>query len=464
MMKEVVTKRYLALAVEPIHIGGDRNSLAGASSTARDVDGFPYIPASSLKGSVRSLCSTSLGVEGCDGKGWHCPQPHRCASCSIFGFSNYHHGSTASSLVRFSSVTMILIPIQSEFGVIWVTSWHRLRQAGVVSGTRRPSEAHWLIAEKIRRSQAEWLMKAVSEEIEGSVDEIKTTDWFGPNDLRDIYHSTIVVDEYTLASLARYFTGLSTSVSIDSKTGRVRNGALFATEHINRMTVLAFEVTFVNPIVRGIRGFINTKGFQDSQIPADIAHVEKIIQTGLDKLGFYGIGGKRSRGYGRLMVWENSYAAVLPEEQDFISTLSVPVNTPHVFISYTSSDKVVARRMAADLQAEHLEVWLDERKILVGDSIHRRVEEGISECDYLVLLVSQESLESAWVQEELNAIRTREKADGRIILLPAILHGVDITKLPTLLRDRRFAQLSPKYEDGLRDIVDSIREHIKRKN
>jgi hypothetical protein len=80
----------------------------------------------------------------------------------------------------------------------------------------------------------------------------------------------------------------------------------------------------------------------------------------------------------------------------------------------------------------------------------------------ITLLVSQESLQSEWVQEELNAIRTREKDQSRIILLPAVLPGTDTTKLPALLRDRRFAAFSSNYEDGLRDIVESIRGHEQR--
>jgi CRISPR type III-B/RAMP module RAMP protein Cmr4 len=381
-MEEAITKRYLALAIEPIHIGS-QGALPDAS-IARDVDGFPYIPASSLKGSVRALCSTTFGIEGCDGKGWHCPQPHKCPSCSIFGFANYHHGRTASSLVRFASATIVLVPIRSERGMLWVTSWNRLRQAGIFRDSLLSAKRGWSIAEQLQPVHLTKLVNVLgSHTEEDNSEKIVTSGWEGPSSLRDIYQRTLVLDELSLSSLVHHFTGLSTSIAVDGKTGHAKEGALFTIEYINRMSVLSFEIVYINPHLRGIREFINSKGSQESQIPADFQNISRIIQVGLDKLRFYGIGGKRSRGYGRLTVWETSQVdALLIDHEHAARSLSRP-SRPHVFISYSSKNRAMARRLAADLQAEELEVWLDERKILVGDSIHRKVEEGITECDYL---------------------------------------------------------------------------------
>ena len=111
-----------------------------------------------------------------------------------------------------------------------------------------------------------------------------------------------------------------------------------------------------------------------------------------------------------------------------------------------------------------MDVWLDEKKIFVGDSIHQKVEEGISKCDYLILIVSKDSMKSSWVQDEINAIRNREKSQGSTILLPALLSNIDIDSLPALLRDRKFTIFAPKYEDGFMELMGSIREHEKRKH
>ncbi len=458
-MKELISKRYLALALEPIHIGSQSKSTP--SATARDVDGFPFIPASSLKGSVRSLSAGLFKFEGCDGKGWHCPQPHKCPSCSVFGFANFHAG-TASSLVRFSSASMVLIPIKSEFGVFWLSSWYRLSKIGLVPEPSESNKKHWAFGEQIQDLQIEWLRKNLKLDIDPKTEKISTQEWIGPSDLRDTYERAIVIDEYSLSSLFGFFTGLSTSISIDGLTGRARDGALFEVEHINRMSVLCFEIVYINPILRGIRQFINNQSLTNVEIPADIEHVEQIIQSGLEKLKFYGIGGKRSRGYGRLKIWElPSIEDLSNGEQDFL--IPPRSSVPLIFISYSSKNVSIARRLAADLQSEQMDVWLDEKKILVGDSIHQKVEEGISKCDYLILLVSQDSMRSNWVQDEINAVRTREKSHSKTILLPALLPDVDSACLPSLLCDKKFTKFAPKYEDGLRELIESIKGHENRK-
>jgi len=98
----------------------------------------------------------------------------------------------------------------------------------------------------------------------------------------------------------------------------------------------------------------------------------------------------------------------------------------------------------------------------VGDSIHEKVEEGVSSCDYLIALLSSASLESAWVREEVDAIRVREKESRSIVLLPAVLEGVDRRTLPALLKNRRFAVLAP-YDNGLQDLLKSIEGHEERR-
>ena len=128
-MDEVIKRKFIGLAIEPIHIGSRKKSdnfSQTKANVACDIDGLPIIPATSLKGCVRAYSSSYYGVKECDGKGLNCPQPHRCASSSVFGFTNYHHGKDSSSLVRFSSAKLVLAPIKTSSGIVWVTTKGRL--------------------------------------------------------------------------------------------------------------------------------------------------------------------------------------------------------------------------------------------------------------------------------------------------------------------------------------------------
>lgn len=469
-MRDALTTKYLALALDPIHVGAHRvrGGDGGRSSTfagniARDIDGFPLIPASSLKGCVRALCSADFGVRSCDGKGWNCPQPHRCPSCSIFGFSNYHHGGSSSSLVRFSSATIFAIPVRTSTGVIWLTSWFRLSRIGLLPEDKE-NDRNWAIAEALNEADVSSLIALLHPESKGTgigAERIETKHWFGPRDVRQAFSHTAVVDEHTLTSLVEYSTNSATSVSIDPQSGRARPGALFEIEHINRWCLLSFEVTYMNPVIRGIREFLNTKNTAAPAISATIDDMVEIVEGALHKIRFVGVGGKRSRGYGRVLVWPLLAAESSESFERQVPTPRQKAAT-RIMISYSHIDKNVARRLAADLQGEMLDVWLDEREVLVGDSIHTKVEEGVSGCDYLIALLSQASLESPWVREEIDAIRAREKESKRTVLLPAVLEGVQRERLPALLKERRFALLSP-YDAGLQDLIKAVNGHEERR-
>ncbi len=90
---------------------------------------------------------------------------------------------------------------------------------------------------------------------------------------------------------------------------------------------------------------------------------------------------------------------------------------PSVFLSYSHMDREVADRIAHDLTNEAIGVWLDEWEILVGDSITQRVQQGLSEVDFVTLLVTAHSVDSGWVEKEWqsqNRSRSRKETNSDI--------------------------------------------------
>jgi hypothetical protein len=58
------------------------------------------------------------------------------------------------------------------------------------------------------------------------------------------------------------------------------------------------------------------------------------------------------------------------------------------FISHSTKDKPFVRKLAADLVASGVKVWLDEQRILVGDSIPEKIAQGLAESDFFLIVVS----------------------------------------------------------------------------
>src|SRR4051794_37626109 len=90
----------------------------------------------------------------------------------------------------------------------------------------------------------------------------------------------------------------------------------------------------------------------------------------------------------------------------------------NVFISHSSHDKPFVRRLAVALLAEGIPVWLDNWKIALTDSLTDKIYDGIDESSIVVIVVSKNSIESGWVNRELNAALAKEDQVGRKFVIP----------------------------------------------
>lgn len=70
-----------------------------------------------------------------------------------------------------------------------------------------------------------------------------------------------------------------------------------------------------------------------------------------------------------------------------------------VFVSHSFQDNDVAERISTALKAADFNVWFDAWELQSGDSIATRVREGLRASDFLVVLLSPDSVNSHWVRE-----------------------------------------------------------------
>lgn len=117
-----------------------------------------------------------------------------------------------------------------------------------------------------------------------------------------------------------------------------------------------------------------------------------------------------------------------------------PARAPKAFLSYTFADKAIAGKIAHALMANGIDTWWAEWDIDAGDSIRRKVEEGIGGCTHFIVLLTPRSVGKPWVQEEIDAGFTRKLGHG-IKLIP-LRCELDPHELPLLLQ----GQLSPSVD------------------
>jgi uncharacterized protein YjbI with pentapeptide repeats len=88
------------------------------------------------------------------------------------------------------------------------------------------------------------------------------------------------------------------------------------------------------------------------------------------------------------------------------------------FISYSSQDQDFAERLHADLRAKDLRVWFAPEDLKIGDRFQDQIEESIRLYDKVMIILSEASVRSHWVEREANAAREREERENRTVLFP----------------------------------------------
>jgi hypothetical protein len=74
-----------------------------------------------------------------------------------------------------------------------------------------------------------------------------------------------------------------------------------------------------------------------------------------------------------------------------------------VFIIYSSEDRNFVGRLTHGLKGFRINVWCYEEKTKVGDSIPRKISQGLIENQFFTIVLSKNSAESRRVKKELNS-------------------------------------------------------------
>lgn len=123
------------------------------------------------------------------------------------------------------------------------------------------------------------------------------------------------------------------------------------------------------------------------------------------------------------------------------------------FISHSSVDKKFVRRLAKDLTQHNINVWVDENSIKAGQNIADKIQSGIDESDFLIILLTSKSVQSGWVRTEWQTKFFDQVSRGNIAVIPALLEKCEV---PAFLRGIKYADFTDEYEIGLASILSSL--------
>lgn len=126
--------------------------------------------------------------------------------------------------------------------------------------------------------------------------------------------------------------------------------------------------------------------------------------------------------------------------------------SPKVFLSFGWEDRDLAGRIADALQRHGISTWWSEWEIKAGDSLRRKIDQGIGGCTHFIALLTPTSINRPWVQEEMDAGFVQKVGRGATFI--GLRHGLEASRLPPLLA----GSLSPEIDQDLTQIQQLIND------
>jgi len=153
-----------------------------------------------------------------------------------------------------------------------------------------------------------------------------------------------------------------------------------------------------------------------------------------------------------------------PDEIDFYHE-DTDTKIYDVFISHASEDKNdVARPLAHALEEFGLNVWYDEFELRIGDSLRRKIDRGINNSSFGIIIISQSFIKKGWTNYELDGLITRS-VNGEQIMLP-VWHNIskrEVMDYSSSLADKVARSTSEftveEIADEIADVIFDARAH-----
>jgi len=118
-----------------------------------------------------------------------------------------------------------------------------------------------------------------------------------------------------------------------------------------------------------------------------------------------------------------------------------------VFLSYSSKDEEVIKNIVSDFKSHGVITWVDFEKITYGDSVTKKIETGLENSKYIVVVLSKNLGKSNWCRAEYGPILNKEysgKSDKKVI--PLRLDDCSDEEIPLLLYDKSRAEYTNKED------------------
>ncbi len=121
------------------------------------------------------------------------------------------------------------------------------------------------------------------------------------------------------------------------------------------------------------------------------------------------------------------------------------------FLSHASQDRVMAVRIAETLQRHGIPTFYAPQNILGAQQWHDEIGAALARCDWFLLLLSPDAVNSKWVKRELRYALRKDRYDGKIV--PISYLPCDYESLSWTLDDFQRVDFTGDFSEGCRELL-----------
>lgn len=108
-----------------------------------------------------------------------------------------------------------------------------------------------------------------------------------------------------------------------------------------------------------------------------------------------------------------------------------------VFLSHASEDKTFVESLANELASRGVKVWYDRFILQPGDSLSAKIDQGLRDSNYGIIVLSPHFFSKPWPESEYRAMLARQNSTGTRCIIP-VWHNItrdDVAAQSPLLLD-----------------------------
>jgi len=128
-----------------------------------------------------------------------------------------------------------------------------------------------------------------------------------------------------------------------------------------------------------------------------------------------------------------------------------PRSKREVFLSHSSKDRSFVVRLARTLKQHKIKYWYSATHIAGAKQWHDEIGRALARCEWFLVVLTPDSVRSAWVKRELLFALNQDRYNERII--PVLRKPCDYARLSWTLAEFQFVDFTGNFDLGCRQLL-----------